>query len=245
MRATSARLPENMGEILKHGHSLQLKLGEEVIFRDRLPKQIRYVAGIDVAYLEDKSICAVAVLDFQSLSIVESAKVIRKTSFPYVPTLLGFRENPIAIKAVKKLVSKPDVYMIDGHGIAHPYKCGFACQFGLSVGKPTIGVAKNLLYGEIDRKKDPTSGTRYLRANGEIIGAAVVTHSGFKPVFVSVGNLISLASAIEIVRSCSRDHRVPEPLRVAHLIATGEKRKIKIRTARRRRWSGEICQIRN
>lgn len=227
-------------DILERGHEIQQKLADKVIFEDNVPKPICTVAGVDAAYIDGKGIGAVAVLNIQSLLLVESKIALGKVSFPYIPTLLGFRENPIAIKAVGKLKTKPDVFMVDGHGVAHPYGCGFACQFGLSIKKPTIGVAKNLLHGEI-AENVAAHETRYLRFNREIIGAAVVTNPGSKPVFVSVGNMISLATAIEIVRKCTCSHRVPEPLRAAHLIAATEKRKIQIGTACSNRRSEETC----
>ena len=39
--------------------------------------------------------------------------------------------------------------LIDGHGILHPRKCGLASYVGITIDKPTIGVAKNLLCGSI------------------------------------------------------------------------------------------------
>jgi deoxyribonuclease V len=57
---------------------------------------------------------------------------------------------------------------------------------------------------------------------GEIIGAEVTTKQGAKPIFVSIGHMVSLETAIKIVKHCSR-RRIPEPLLQAHKLATKER----------------------
>ena len=194
-------------------------------FEDRLPKKIRYVAGVDVAYTKNFSIGVVAVLNYASLEPVESQKTIYKTYFPYIPTLLSFREIPPTVFSVKKLHVQPDVFLVDGHGFAHPYRCGFATHLGLVMGKPTIGVAKSKLLSEVENVKSEED-TVFLKHKGEIIGASVTTKHGSKPVYVSVGHMISLKRAIQIVKHCTCNNRIPEPILKAHEIATAEKRKI-------------------
>lgn len=206
---------------------MQLRLSKGVILEDRLPKVIRRVAGVDVAYTRGFSIGAVAVLDYASLSLIESKTSRVKTSFPYIPTLLSFREIPPTLSAIKKLKTQPDVYLVDGQGIAHPYRLGFASHLGLVLEKPTIGVAKSRLCGEVkslgERMWAPITDC------GEIIGAAMVTKKGQKPLYVSVGHKVSLRKAINIVRHCAQTHRIPEPIRLAHAIANEEKGKKSLR----------------
>lgn len=210
----------------KKAHEMQLKLSKKVIREDQLPETIKYVAGVDIAYLEETSIGAVAVLDFNSLSLVESQTAHFTTQFPYVPTLLSFREIPPALLAMKKLRIKPEVFMVDGQGIAHPYRLGFASHLGLVADMPTIGVAKSLLCGEVGAFK----GKRWapIAYGGKVIGASVITRPGKKPVYVSVGHGVSLERAIDLVLHCTRIYRIPEPTRRAHLLANGEKRKLKM-----------------
>lgn len=209
---------------MKKAHAMQLRLSEQVIREDTLPDSIEYVAGVDVAYAKGLSIGAVAVLDFASLSLVESKVVRLKTRFPYIPTLLSFREIPPAYLAIKKLEVEPDVFLVDGQGIAHPYRLGFATHLGLAIERPTIGVAKSLLCGKVE----PVGkhGWAPLMDGGEIIGAEVVTKPGTKPIYVSIGHRVSLRRAIDIVRNCTRAYRIPEPTRRAHITAAEEKRKI-------------------
>jgi deoxyribonuclease V len=215
---------------VEKAHELQRRLSERIIFEDKAPELIRLIGGVDVAYVEDASIAAVAVLDFPSMKLKESQTAICKTRFPYVPTLLSFREIPPAVHCIRKLRAEPDVFLVDGHGFAHPYRCGFASHLGLVLRKPTIGVAKGILVGEVEPAK--AEGVfAFIRDKGEVIGAQIVTKPGVKPIYVSVGHMISLKTAINIVKRCTLYNRVPEPISQAHRIATAEKRKINISTS--------------
>ena len=209
----------------KKAHAMQLRLSKQVIHEDTLPETIDYVAGVDVAYTKEMSIGAVAVLDFASLSLVESQVVRLKTRFPYIPTLLSFREIPPAYSAIKKLRTRPDVFLVDGQGFAHPYRLGFATHLGLAIDRPTIGVAKSLLCGKVEPVGE--HGWAPLTDRGEIIGAEVVTKAGTKPIYVSVGHRVQLKRAIEIVSNCTRTYRIPEPTRRAHILANEEKKKLR------------------
>jgi deoxyribonuclease V len=209
---------------VKKAHEMQLRLSRKLIFEDTLPEKVDYVAGVDVAYLEDTSVAAVAVLDASTLSQVEVQVAHIKTCFPYIPTLLSFREIPPAYSAIKKLHSKPDVFMVDGQGFAHPYGLGFASHLGLLLDKPTIGVAKSLLCGEVEQ--DGEDGWAPLKYKGKVIGAEVVTKQGTKPVYVSVGHRVSLKRAIEVVLECTGKYKLPEPTRRAHITAGEEKRRL-------------------
>ena len=202
----------------------QLKLSEKVVRKNVLPEKIRYVAGVDIAYTEESSIGVVAVLDYESLSLKESRTAICRTRFPYVPTLLSYREMPPAVSATRRLELDPDIFLVDGQGIMHPYRLGFASHLGLIIAKPTIGVAKSRLCGEV--RASSRDGWAPIVDNREVIGAAVTTKEGQNPVYVSIGNMISLKTAIAIVRHCAKTHAIPEPTRQAHIIATQEKRKM-------------------
>ena len=209
----------------KKAHAMQLRLSKQVMHEDTLPETINYVAGVDVAYTKGISIGAVAVLDFASLSLVESQVVHLKTRFPYIPTLLSFREIPPAYSAIKKLRTKPDVFLVDGQGFAHPYRLGFATHLALAIDRPTIGAAKSLLCGKVEPVGEHDWAP--LMDGGEIVGAEVVTRLGTKPIYVSVGHRVSLKRAIDVVRSCTRTYRIPEPIRRAHILANEEKRKLR------------------
>jgi len=150
-----------------------------------------------------------------------------RVTFPYVPTLLSFRETPAIIEVARRLKSHVDLFMVDSNGRLHPYLLGAASHFGILVDKPVIGVAKTLLCGEVQPRK---RGERYslIMLDGRVVGAAVTTRVGAKPVFVSVGHKISLETAIRIVLETSR-LRIPEPLRLADLLSKSRKRELENR----------------
>jgi deoxyribonuclease V len=214
----------------KKAHEAQRRLSKHIITEDKVPQRIRLIGGVDVAYAEGTSIAAVAVLDFASMKLKESQTAICPTRFPYIPTLLAFREIPPALLCIRKLRVQPDVFLVDGHGFAHPYRCGFASHLGLVTNKPTIGVAKGILVGEVEHTK-AEGDIAFIRDKREIIGAQILSKRGLKPIYVSVGHMISLGTAIEIVKRCTLHNRVPEPVLQAHRIATAEKRKVNISTA--------------
>jgi deoxyribonuclease V len=213
---------------VKKAHKMQRELSKKLFFEDNLQEdEIEYIAGVDLAYFGDLSIGATVVLDYSDMSLVESEVVCTKTRIPYVPTLLSFREIPPAYLALKKLQIKPDVIMVDGQGYAHPYGLGFASHLGLILNKPTIGVAKSLLCGKVEQTSEPKLVRPLKNKSGNIIGAEVITKQGTKPVYVSVGHMISLKTATEIVLKCATKYRLPEPVRKAHITAKNEKKKLR------------------
>ena len=205
---------------ISKAHEAQALLCRKIVQEDRLSEKIRLVAGVDAAYFDERAVGAVAVLDYETMRVVETQTATVLVRFPYVPTLLSFREIPPAVACIRKLMLQPDVFLADGHGVAHPYGCGFASHLGLAIGKPTVGVAKNRLIGE------PTEidGKKFLVNEGMVVGSVLTTKECAKPVYVSVGHLISLNTAVKIVEHCTRGGRIPEPLTAAHRIAS-EKRK--------------------
>jgi len=212
----------NIAFSFRRAEKIQRLLSSRIVTRDSLPRKIRYVAGVDVSYLNGHSYGAVAVLEYKTLSLIEQAVSLQKTIIPYVPTFLAFRELPAAVAAARNLKTRPDIFMVDGHGWAHPRRFGLACHFGLVLKAPTIGVAKNLLCGEV---KGSRGRWRPIVDEGEVIGAAVFTRINGKPVYVSVGHKVSLETAVKIVLELAKGYRIPEPIRQAHIIAERAKQK--------------------
>lgn len=175
-------------------------------------QEINTIAGFDVSYFDDKAVCAATVLNAKTMSVVEKKYLLSKPEMPYVPGLLSFREGPLILQAYYDLEQDPDVLMIDGHGIAHPLRAGLATYVGVELAKPTIGVAKKLLVGEVKDDK--------IIVNNEVRGVLVRTKKHAKPLFVSPGHLISVEKAAEIVKACVvPPHKLPEPLHQAHRFA--------------------------
>lgn len=196
---------------------LQLLLSRKVIRRDLLPDPITYVAGVDVAYKGEYSIGAAAVFDYASMALKETKTSRNPTRFPYRSTFLSFRELPPAVSAIKKLRIQPDVTLVDGHGVAHPRRLGFASHLGLVLDGPTIGVAKSLLCGKVE--EDGNECWKPVIHEHETVGAAVFTKPSVRPVYVSIGHKVSLGTATKMVAHCATKYRIPEPLRAAHMAA--------------------------
>jgi deoxyribonuclease V len=186
-----------------------------------LPARVRLVAGLDAAFPRDGSVClAAAVLwDTHSREVVEQRVARHPLRFPYVPGLLSFREAPAVLAALGGLETRPDVVICDGHGMAHPRRFGLACHVGVLSGLPTIGCAKSRLVGE-HREPAVRRGSRArLIDRGETVGYVVRTRDGVRPVFVSVGHLADLDSAVRLVLRCATGFRLPEPTRRADRLA--------------------------
>jgi deoxyribonuclease V len=78
-----------------------------------------------------------------------------------------------------------------------------------------VGVGKSRLYGR-HREVGPEAGDREpLRDKEEILGMVLRTKPRVKPVYVSVGNLCDLDSALRAVEACLFGYRLPEPTRLA------------------------------
>jgi deoxyribonuclease V len=129
---------------------------------------------------------------------------------------------PLAVKAFEKLTITPDLIVVDGQGIAHPRRLGIASHLGLFLDLPTIGCAKSHLFGHFETPEEIRGSFMRITDSDEIIGAVVRTKDKVKPVFVSIGNQISLADAIKWTLDMSKRYRLPEPSRMAHLAAGGK-----------------------
>jgi deoxyribonuclease V len=203
----------------KEAVEIQKQLQPHVTLKNRL-KRIRSVAGIDVSSsLTDDTLWAgVVVVEYPGLQAVEERWTRGKASFPYIPGLLSFREIPILVSALTKLSTIPDLILCDGQGIAHPRGMGLATHLGLLVNCPTIGCAKSLLVGTYLGLGEERGASAELVHAGRVIGAAARTRKRVKPIFISVGNNITLKQSLIIVFRCCPRYRVPEPIRMAHLL---------------------------
>jgi deoxyribonuclease V len=162
-------------------------------------EEVGELYGVDVAYRGEKAVGAIA-------SMKEEKYLIRDVPFPYVSTYFAFRELPIVWDLVKEC---DGCILFDGNGMLHPYRAGLATVAGVVLEKQTIGVAKTLLCGEV---RDA-----YVYEDDEIIGSVIRRTK--RPIYVSVGNKISLEEATRVVRETGI-HRIPDVVRKAYILAT-------------------------
>jgi deoxyribonuclease V len=112
---------------------------------------------------------------------------------------------------------RPDAVMCDGQGLAHPRRLGIASHLGLWLGLPTIGCGKSRLTGQHDEPGPIAGDTAPLLDGDEVIGSVVRTKARTRPLYVSPGHRIDLASSVRLVLEACRGYRLPEPTRQAHL----------------------------
>ncbi|MCT9934186.1 endonuclease V [Planotetraspora sp. A-T 1434] len=179
------------------------------------PRDPATVAGVDVAYTEDRLAAAVVVLDGTTLQKIEQVTVPGPIAFEYVPGLLAFRELPSLVRALERLTVTPDLIVCDGYGVAHPRRFGLACHLGVLTGLPTIGVGKTAFVGTYEEPGRERGAWSELRLDGDVVGRVLRTQDGVKPVFVSVGHRTDLDTACHNVLALSPSHRLPETTRAA------------------------------
>lgn len=183
-----------------------------------LDKPITTIAGSDISFnkYSETVYAGIVVMNFPSLQVIETVSVVDEARFPYVPGLLAFREVPALVKCWEQLQTKPDLLVLDGHGISHPRRMGIATHFGVLMQTPTMGCAKSLLTGKYpEPANEPGAATDLVHKN-EIVAKVLRTKRATKPVFISPGNLITQDECLQVIMQCVRGYRIPEPTRLTH-----------------------------
>lgn len=214
------RLDIPIGLSPAEAEGLQARLASRVVLEDRF-ERIELVAGLDVAYEKngDRCVAAVALLRASDLRVVEIRTRESVVPFPYLPGLFAFRELPALSGLLREISRVPDLLLCDGQGTAHPRRFGLACHLGLMFDLPAIGCAKTLLAGSAAEPGTERGASMPLVYEAETVGCCLRTRTGVKPVYVSPGHRISVASACDWVLRLAPRFRLPEPLRLAHQAA--------------------------
>lgn len=196
---------------------VQDQIAKKVVQKDGFGK-LETIAGCDISFAEGNlAYAACAVLNYSDLELIKKRITKIKLKFPYIPTFLAFRELEGMLKVLNGL--EADVYMVGAQGIAHPRRAGLASHLGVLLNRPTLGVAKSRLCGETKEPAKKRGAWSPLLEGSDTIGAALRTQTGSKPVYVSVGHKLSLKTAVRIALETTREHRLPEPIRMAHELA--------------------------
>ena len=217
---------------IKSLHGWQLSTSQAIDIQHRLAMEVsrnneviapNFIAGVDISAgrAHQEATGAVVVLSYPDFEVVETQSVKGRLDLPYIPGLLSFRELPLTMAACEKLSITPDLILVDGQGIAHPRRLGLASHLGLFLDIPTIGCAKSLLCGSHEQPPVEPGSYAEIMDRDEIVGAALRTKPGVKPVYVSIGHKIDLKTAVDWVMKCCCGYRLPEPTRLAHLAAGG------------------------
>lgn len=205
--------------LLKELQKEQLELSKKVVIQD-LQQEVKLIAGCDSSIIEDKYIFSIfVVFKYPSLDEIEIKFNHSPIELPYIPGYLAFREIPNLLKVYDQLENKPDLIMVDGNGIIHPRRMGIASHLGVLLNKPTIGVAKKLLFGKTSMPENPKGNHSEIKhqLSNEIIGYSLRSKDNVKPILVSPGHLVSLKDSLNFVLDTLRKHKLPEPTRIADL----------------------------
>jgi len=202
---------------LRKFRRIQSRDSKKVILEDVFEDDY-LLAGADVAYSGERAFGSLVLFDRKSKRMDDIVSVETETRFPYIPTYLSFRETPVVAELIEG-VNEDIILVYDGNGILHPLGFGIASHIGVLLDLPTIGVAKKLLCGEVrgrgKRKK-------VIKEN-EQIGFSVEGDSWKSPVYISPGHRVSPESTLKVLTPFWK-HRVPEPVRRAHIEANLAKR---------------------
>jgi deoxyribonuclease V len=204
-------MPEN-------AQPLQSSLAGRVEPRDRFSTPLATVAGLCVGFDAHGAVaCGSAVL-LDATSLVMLAGRVAQVSASTLPADAprSFLELPALLAALAALPHVPDLALVAGHGVAHPEGLGLAAHFGVATGLPTIGVADSILVGSGPEPHQTRGAYTALRDHGRRqLGWLLRSKPGCPPLVVSPGHRVALASAADLVMRYTRNHRLPEPLRLA------------------------------
>lgn len=196
---------------------LQKKLRSQISLEklDAVPK---WIAGADISFNRGSNMmhAAIVVLRLADLEPVALSLASDETPFPYIPGLLAFRELPVLWKAWQKLQLKPDVLILDGHGLAHPRRMGIATHFGIEIDWPTMGCAKNILTGTYQKVGPEKGDTAALVDGDEQIGIVLRSRTSVKPIYISPGHQLSFKDARAIAMQSLTKYKLPRTTRLAH-----------------------------
>jgi len=188
--------------------------------------KLRLIGGVDQAFVGDCVISGVVVLRCGSLEVVERVYAVQPVVFPYIPTFLGFREGPAIVSAYKRLESVPDVLLVDGAGLNHPRSAGLATHIGVVLDVPTIGITKKILCGSGEEPAGVGEANPLVH-KGERVGWLLKSARRSRPIVVAPGHRVSLETSLRIVKGCLSGHKLPEPVRLAHLYVKELSRKFR------------------
>lgn len=195
------------------------------------PKDGDVLVSLDVQYQGEDAFVAMEVRAWPAN--VRGTYVCKlRVNEEYTPGFFAFREGPVLAEALRCLAEqtqvRADCLLVDGHGTAHPRRFGVACWLGLETGLPVLGCAKEPLVRYTGELGQSAGSKLDVLVDGLVVGHVLRPVDGIKPVFVSPGHRISLATATAMVKSLTGAYRICEPLRAAdqacRSAAKGERR---------------------
>jgi deoxyribonuclease V len=112
-------------------------------------EEVGMTVALDVSYSKDRAYAAAVVWKMKGEKVMEEQTGVFGVHFPYIPGYLYLREAPALLRVLSQVESDYDLILVDAHGRLHPRKAGLATIVGVLMEKPTVGIAKSMLTGEI------------------------------------------------------------------------------------------------
>jgi deoxyinosine 3'endonuclease (endonuclease V) len=194
---------------------------------------VKYVAGVDISFEkkdpDNACVFIVVIKNDNDMELVYEDHQIVRLTVPYISGFLAFREvdhYKLLFDRLKQTKPQfiPQICLVDGFGTLHHRGFGSASHLGVICNIPTIGCAKTLINMDGMYEKDikqkfqnnpKLTEIDLIGLSGKLYGKAILTGNS-NPIYVSIGNKISLDTATCIVKKMSK-YRVPEPIRQADI----------------------------
>jgi len=184
---------------LKKLEQEQIRLSKFVKEEDYMDfSLIQSVGGVGEVIDEKnkKILVCIVVIDVNSLKEIEIRWYEDKLRFPYIPAFRAYRELNSLISCYEKIENRPDVIFMKAHGTAHPRGLGLASHFGVLTDSCVIGICDGVMEG-LNVEGDN------VKRDSKVVGKLVKVIEYGKEVVVSIGNKISLDSAVKLVKKFS------------------------------------------
>lgn len=169
-------------------------------------EDIKVVADVHVEYWEqdgkEYGSCSIVKIDYHTGEILERKSSVSEVKVPCIPGCRSFRAFPLVKKTFDLLEDKSGIFIFDANGYLHPRHMGLASYAGVALGITTIGVAKTYYkINDIECEMPENTVGAYtdIVIENEVYGRALRTQKDVNPVFVSVGHMLDLDFATEIV----------------------------------------------
>lgn len=212
-----------------HRHPWNVDLDEAIRIQNELSVyakleddlgKIEKIAGFGIAFslVQNRIVVSSIEFSYPDLEVLNQSFEKSKISFPYVSGLFAFSAGP-SILSIFERRGLPDLAVFPGRGMAHPRGIGLATHMGILVDIPTIACSKTPLWRDYREPETNKGSYTFYFERKKKIGAVIRSKDNMKPIFVTPGHKVSAKSSAEFILKCCTRHRLPEPIRRAHILA--------------------------
>jgi deoxyribonuclease V len=207
---------------LDEAKEIQEKLSKYVVKEDSF-KGIKTLGGVGINSGHSGLIVSIAKFSYPSLKRLDQVSEKSPLLFPYTPNFFAFSCGPAILSLLGK-IKLPDLLIFPGRGIAHPRGVGLASHLGILLDLPTIACSRRPITRNYSESEKTKGSYKCLYEEEEKVGLVLRSKDNTKPIFISPGQKISIGSSLQIVLNCCIKYRLPEPLRLAQILAREEMR---------------------